>query len=158
MNSMSRTGTRRLYKELHGFGCVYLPGEQLGRLGSGFTQFLLKRFVQVEASEERGKFCGVFRAAQNQASPVIFNHFARPGPRANNHGQGTGHRLKNRQAKSIFKRRADVGIGRGVKRENVGSGLQKVDTIKCFAFLQEGMVENGVVPSNHEKAQGKILI
>src|SRR5208282_6258470 len=102
---MGRTHSCRFFKETQRFRSVCLPTEQLGNPGSGFTQFLLKRLVLEEASKERGKFLWVFWLAQDQASLAIFDHLAGPGPSAGNDGQGAGHRLKNRQAKSIFQGR-----------------------------------------------------
>jgi hypothetical protein len=40
-----------------------------------------------------------------------------------NYRQSTGHGLEDRQIKGIFQRRADIGIGRGVKLHNIARGL-----------------------------------
>src|SRR5476649_1171311 len=87
---------------------------------------------QVAVFNERanfgGKLLNILRVAQNDAVFSVLDDLTDTRLRAGDDRQPAGHGLENRQAISVFQRRANVGIRRGVELHDVLRRRQKRDT------------------------------
>jgi hypothetical protein len=100
---------------------------------------------------------GTFWMVKQESRLTIFDSFTRACMYARDHRQTTSHGFKDRQTKSILKRRADVGVRGGVEGKNVSWVREKTYSILQPVFSQHGGIQSWVVSTNNQQPKREIL-